>query len=83
MKVMRRLWHWNAFDGFASRFNMTFEEALEAAKASNVFTVHTPVAAGNDEFPVEMMDKYFGDYYGKLGLNREQFLALGRVHPDR
>ena len=65
-----------------SRYNMTFEEAFEAAKASNVFTVHTPVAAGNDEFPVEMMDKYFGHYYGKLGLNREQFLALGRVHPD-
>ncbi len=65
-----------------SRYNMTYEEAFEAAKASNVFTVHTPVAAGNDEFPVEMMDKYFGDYYGKLGLNREQFLALGRIHSD-
>ncbi len=65
-----------------SRYKMTYEEAFEAAKASNVFTVHTPVAAGNDEFPVEMMDKYFGHYYGKLGLNREQFLALGRVNPD-
>ena len=65
-----------------SRYNMTYEEAFEAAKASNVFTVHTPVAAGNDEFPVEMMDKYFGHYYGKLGINREQFLALGRVHPE-
>ena len=65
-----------------SRYNMTYEEAFETAKASNVFTVHTPVAAGNDEFPVEMMDKYFGHYYGKLGLNREQFLALGRVHAD-
>ncbi len=50
-------------------------------KASNVFTVHTPVAAGNDEFPVEMMDKYFSHYFGKLGINREQFLALGRLHP--
>lgn len=65
-----------------SRYNMTYEEAFEAAKASNVFTVHTPVAAGNDEFPAEMIDKYFGHYYGKLGLNREQFLALGRVHAD-
>ncbi|HOM76502.1 MAG TPA: alpha-glucan family phosphorylase [Anaerohalosphaeraceae bacterium] len=65
-----------------SRYNMTFEEALEAARASNVFTVHTPVAAGNDEFPVEMIDKYFSHYYGTLGINREQFLALGRVHPN-
>jgi starch phosphorylase len=64
-----------------SKYNMTFEEAFETAKASNVFTVHTPVAAGNDEFPVEMIDKYFSHYYGSLGINRDQFLALGRVHP--
>jgi len=59
--------------------SMTFDEAIEAAKCSNVFTVHTPVAAGSDEFPLEMMDKYFGHYYGKLGINRKQFLALGGV----
>ena len=62
--------------------NMTFEEAVEAAKASNIFTIHTPVKAGNDEFKPELIDKYFGDYYGKLGLNRKKFLALGRVNPD-
>lgn len=61
---------------------MTFSEAFEVAKASNVFTVHTPVPAGNDEFPVQMMDKYFGLYFAKLGINREQFLALGRLNPD-
>jgi starch phosphorylase len=65
-----------------SRNNMSFEEAFETARSSNVFTVHTPVAAGNDEFPVEMIDKYLGHYYGTLGINREQFLALGRVHPQ-
>jgi starch phosphorylase len=61
---------------------MTFEEAVEAARASNVFTVHTPVAAGSDEFKPEMMDKYFGHYFGKLGINRKQFLGLGRINPD-
>ncbi|MHC4882528.1 MAG: alpha-glucan family phosphorylase [Planctomycetota bacterium] len=65
-----------------SRYNMTFEEAFETAKASNVFTVHTPVAAGNDEFPIEMIDKYFSHYYGSLGINRDQFLGLGRIHPS-
>jgi len=65
-----------------SERGMSFDEACEAAKTSNVFTVHTPVAAGNDEFPVELIDKYFGHYYGKLGINRDQFLALGRVNPD-
>ncbi len=61
---------------------MTFDEAVEAAKSSNIFTMHTPVAAGNDEFPLELVDKYFGHYYGKLGVNRQQFLALGRIEPN-
>jgi len=62
--------------------SMTFEEAAEAAKAANVFTIHTSVSAGNDEFKPELIDKYFGHYYGKLGVNRKQFLALGRLDPD-
>ena len=62
--------------------NMTFDEALEATKSGNVFTLHTPVRAGLDEFSVELMDKYFGSYFPHLGMNRKQFLALGRVDPD-
>lgn len=65
-----------------SKHGLSFDEAFELAKASHVFTVHTPVAAGNDEFPIEMIDKYFSHYYGSLGINRDQFLALGRVHPS-
>ena len=57
---------------------MTFDEAAETTKAANVFTVHTPVAAGCDEFSPDLMDKYFGGYFPKIGLNRNQFLALGR-----
>ena len=62
--------------------HMTFDEAVEAAKSSNVFTVHTPVAAGSDEFSAELMDKYFGHYYGNLGINRKEFLGLGRSNPE-
>jgi starch phosphorylase len=62
--------------------NMTFDEALEATSSSNVFSMHTLVKAGLDEFPVELMDKYFGSYFPHLGINRNQFLALGRVLPD-
>ncbi len=65
-----------------SAANMSFAEAAEAAKAGNVFTVHTPVAAGSDEFSPDLMDKYFGHYYGKLGINRKEFLALGRTDPN-
>ena len=62
--------------------NMTFDEAVEATRAGNVFTLHTPVKAGLDEFRVELMDKYFGNYFPKLGINRQRFLGLGRLLPD-
>ncbi|WP_219838866.1 alpha-glucan family phosphorylase [Paenibacillus sp. R14(2021)] len=58
---------------------VTFETALEAVKASTVFTTHTPVPAGHDVFSIDMMDRYFSDYYWQLGADRERVLALGRL----
>ena len=60
---------------------LSFAEARESASAGNVFTTHTPVPAGIDRFPPELMDKYFSNYYERLGLSREEFLALGRENP--
>jgi starch phosphorylase len=57
---------------------LTFAEARQLTAAGNVFTTHTPVPAGIDLFPPYLMDQYFTDYYRELGLNREQFLGLGR-----
>jgi starch phosphorylase len=54
----------------------TFEQAAERIRASTVFTSHTPVPAGHDEFPVWMIDKYFSAFWPQLGLGREQFLEL-------
>lgn len=68
--------------GLRNEQNMTFDEAVEATRGGNVFTIHTPVKAGLDEFRVELMDKYFGSYFPKLGINRERFLSLGRILPD-
>ncbi len=62
--------------------NIGFEEALEATKAGNIFTTHTIVKAGLDEFEVDLMDKYFSGYYPQLGVDRRQFLSLGRILPD-
>ncbi len=60
---------------------LSFAEARELASASLVFTGHTPVIAGHDYFPPDMIDRYLGDYARLLGLNREEFLRLGR-HGD-
>ncbi len=57
---------------------LNFQQALEMTRASCVFTTHTPVAAGHDAFGFDMMDKYFGRYWGQLGVNREAFLQFAR-----
>ncbi|HUV41603.1 MAG TPA: alpha-glucan family phosphorylase [Sedimentisphaerales bacterium] len=62
-----------------SETNISFDEAVEATKAGNIFTVHTPVKAGNDEFSTEMMNKYFSDYLPGLGIDNNKFMSLGRV----
>jgi starch phosphorylase len=58
-----------------------FEEALAEVQATSVFTTHTPVPAGHDVFPVDLIDRYFKTYYPALGIDRTRFLQLG-VHPQ-
>ncbi len=60
----------------------TFQEALEKLRSSLIFTTHTPVKAGHDEFPFHMMEEYFQPIWEELGVSREQFFQLGRP-PDR
>ena len=60
---------------------LPFREALEFVAASNVFTTHTPVPAGNDRFTPDLIDKYLSHCCKKLGITPEEFLALGRENP--
>jgi len=54
-----------------------FREALELARASALFTTHTPVPAGHDAFPLDLVDRYLGGFWEKLGVDRDTFLGLG------
>lgn len=56
---------------------LTFNEAKEVVISSSVFTTHTPVPAGNEVFPIQLIDKYFSNYWGLLGINRHEFIDLG------
>ena len=56
---------------------VSFEVAKDITSAKTVFTTHTPVPAGNDIFPIELVEKYFKDFWTKLGIEREDFLRLG------
>lgn len=57
--------------------NLHFSEALEAVRGGNVFTTHTPVQAGIDEFDKEMVSRYLGEMVDSMGLSREEFFKLG------
>lgn len=57
---------------------LSFDEAREISKISNLFTTHTPVPAGLERFGFDLIDEHFTDYYPQLGLTREQFIDLGR-----
>jgi starch phosphorylase len=55
-------------------------DAIPVVRQQCVFTTHTPVAAGNDEFDATLVMSAFGkEYLQELGLTQEEFLALGRV----
>ena len=56
---------------------VSFDIARDIASSKTVFTTHTPVPAGNDIFPIELVEKYFKDFWPRLGLTREEFLKLG------
>ncbi len=65
-----------------NRDGYTLEQAREIVKKSGIFTTHTPVPAGNDEFPAWLIDKYFAHYWDKLRLNRDQFMDLAKIKTD-
>jgi glycogen phosphorylase len=58
------------------RDGLSFDEAVAAVRAGTVFTTHTPVPAGIDRFPVDLVRHYF--YDGMLpGVPMDRVLALG------
>jgi len=56
---------------------LQFDEAVEAARAATVFTTHTPVPAGIDRFPVELMARYFQGYCEEMGIGLDTLMRLG------
>jgi starch phosphorylase len=82
-----KVWHMNeghsAFMGLERAREMvaaghSFEESVKHVSKTTIFTTHTPVPAGNDEFPLWLIDKYFSNFWPDLGLDREQFYELAR-----
>lgn len=57
---------------------MSWQEAGEYVRGNTLFTTHTPVPAGNDSFAFELVEKFFWQYWGALGVTRDQFMNFAR-----
>ena len=67
---------WSGSASYAGQ-GLSFDEALEACRAGTVFTTHTPVPAGIDRFPRELVEAQFCDDVEDAALPCERVLALG------
>jgi glycogen phosphorylase len=81
-----RVWHLN--EGHAAfvvlqrirdqiEHGSSFESALEEVRRTTIFTTHTPVPAGHDAFPFNLVETHLAGAWGTLGQYRDAFLALG------
>jgi glycogen phosphorylase len=87
LAIRPTVWHMN--EGHAAfmllervralaRGGTPFATALEAVAASNVFTTHTPVAAGHDQFEAPVIEQYFASFCRDVDLAMPALLELGR-----
>ena len=70
---------------YMRRSGLSFWEALWATRPGNLFTTHTPVAAGFDRFPADLLAKYaryLESFLAEAGVEMGEVLALGRSRPD-
>jgi starch phosphorylase len=79
---------WHANEGHAAFMMMerartlvgegcTFGEAVGEVRANTVFTTHTPVPAGHDNFTREQIETVLGPVWESLGLSEADFMRMG------
>ena len=66
---------------FMQLSGQSFQVALCATRAGNLFTTHTPVEAGFDCFTPALFALYFQEYAAQLGVELDELLELGRTNP--
>ena len=83
-------WHMNeghcAFLGFERiralvKDGAKFADAIKEVTKNSVFTTHTPVPAGNEQFDIGLVQKYFEPYCAALGISIDDMLATGLSDP--
>jgi len=70
---------------YMRRSGLSFWESLWATRPGNLFTTHTPVEAGFDRFPADLLAKYaryLETFLAEAGIEADELLALGRSRLD-
>lgn len=67
---------------FVQEQQFSFPQALELVRASTLFTTHTPVPAGHDAFPEDLLRMYIPHYPQRLNISWNEFMNFGRYHED-
>jgi starch phosphorylase len=65
------------------REGYSFEQAHAIVKTTTVFTTHTPVEAGNENFPTDMVEKYLKSKVADLDIPLDRILKLGMLHDSK
>lgn len=66
---------------FMEKEGLSLDEAIDGVGKTSIFTTHTPLQAATDVYGFDAMAKYFGDYWQRLGMDKERFLGFG-INPD-
>lgn len=57
---------------------LSWSDAVEAVRGGGIFTTHTPVPAGIDRFPRELIEKYFSGFTARCHVSMDELMALGK-----
>lgn len=61
-----------------SKYNVDLKTALEIVPRTSVFTTHTPVTAGYDSFPADLVKQYLHPLQERLGATEDEILSWGQ-----
>jgi alpha-glucan phosphorylase-like protein len=67
---------------FMKEEGLSYDQALEAVRCTQLFTTHTPVPAGHDTFSEALLKDYIYEYTYALDIDWEDLMALGKVNRE-
>jgi starch phosphorylase len=65
-------------DQIIADYGFDLKTAIEIVPRTTVFTTHTPVAAGHDEFAVDLVKPYLKQFEDRLEISVDEILSWGR-----